>query len=523
MSGRFLWGVSTSGYQSEGGFNGEGEPQNNWAAVEHAGRVQRTGHASEFWTRYESYFALARGMGCTAFRLVIEWPRVQPSATAEKLSAAPPFDLAAIDAYADRIAACRTAGLEPVVTLQHFTHPAWLGPDAWHEDRTVEAFEAYVRLTVERINRRLLESHGCAPIRYYVTLNEPNILVQNTYLVPGFPGKRRGPRAGIEALSRLLAAHIRAYNVIHDLHAAHGWTGPMVTTNTFCSDTYWSEHAIYDLLSLREDGWKTGQRIEGTLRANAAKLHLALKNAKLPFAGGITQWLGRMFHWIFDIVAPRSFTTENLSPFLRELEASPRAKVFDYLGIDYYDPFAAHMFRPPTWSDLEIAPLSLRGWVMDCLTSKWWDWRLLPEGMHFFCGYYAREFKRPVLIAENGMAYLRRSDNSHLGLLRDRHNRSEFLRRHIAQVEKLRREGCPLIGYMHWSLTDNYEWGSFTPRFGLFTLDYTRGADRLVEDHLGDRPSETYAHLIAAVERALEPEFAAGEISDSLPSGEKAG
>jgi beta-glucosidase/6-phospho-beta-glucosidase/beta-galactosidase len=503
MSGSFLWGVSTSGYHSEGGYNGDGEPQNNWAASERAGISQRTGRAAEFWTRYEEDFARARSMGCTAFRLGIEWPRVQPSTSPDVLDAPPAFDTAAIDAYADRIAACRAAGLEPVVTLQHFTHPAWLGPDAWHADSTVDAFEAYVRLVVERINTRLVATHQCAPIHYYVTLNEPNILVQNTYLVPGFPGKRRGPHAAIEALGHLLAAHVRAYNAIHDLYAAHGWAEPMVTTNTFCSDTYWSEQAIYDLLSLRERGWHRGRRIERMLLANAIKLRRSIRAARLPFRGGAFVWLGRMFHRIFDYVAPKSFTTEKLEPFLRELEASPRARVFDYLGIDYYDPFAAHMFRPPTWADLEITPLSLRSWVMDCLTSKWWDWRLLPEGMHFFCGYYAKEFDRPVLIAENGMAYLRRYDNSHLGLRRDRHNRSEFLRRHLAEVARLRREGCPLLGYMHWSLTDNYEWGSFTPRFGLFTLDYKQGAERLVEDHLGDRPSETYARLIAAVEKEL--------------------
>ena len=499
---KFLWGVSTSGYQSEGGFNGDGEPQNNWSAAEKSARVQTTGRAADFWTRYGEDFARARGMGCTAFRLGIEWPRVQPSAALDELAAPPAFDLAAVDAYAERVAACRAAGLEPVVTLQHFTHPAWLGPDAWHSDRTIDAYEIYVRLVVERINTHLV-AHGQAPIHFFVTINEPNILVQNTYLIPGFPGKRRGPQAGIEALSRLLAAHVRAYNAIHDIYIARGWDTPMVTTNTFCSDTYWSEHAIYDLLTLREGGWRPGQRIEGALRANAAKLRAALKGAKLPFDGGVTQWLGRIFHRIFDLAAPWSFTTENLAPFLRELEASPRRRVFDYLGLDYYDPFAAHMFRPPTWADIEMAPMNLRAWVMDCLTSKWWDWRLLPEGMHFFCDYYSKEFQRPVLIAENGMAYLRRSDNSHLGLRRDRHNRSEFLRRHIAVVADLRREGCPLLGYMHWSLTDNYEWGSFTPRFGLFPIDYAQGTERLVEDHLGDRPSETYAQLIASVEKEL--------------------
>ncbi len=28
-----------------------------------------------------------------------------------------------------------------------------------------------------------------------------------------------------------------------------------------------------------------------------------------------------------------------------------------------------------------------------------------------------------------------------------------------------------LIGYNYWSLTDNYEWGSYRARFGLYTVD----------------------------------------------------
>ena len=56
----------------------------------------------------------------------------------------------------------------------------------------------------------------------------------------------------------------------------------------------------------------------------------------------------------------------------------------------------------------------------------------------------------------------------------------------------------PIFGYLHWSLFDNYEWGSFTPRFGLFSLDYQRGRDRLPTDCAGDPAAETYATLIKA-------------------------
>jgi 6-phospho-beta-galactosidase len=110
---------------------------------------------------------------------------------------------------------------------------------------------------------------------------------------------------------------------------------------------------------------------------------------------------------------------------------------------------------------------------------------------------------RPLLIAENGMALRRKPDNSVATHRPDQLRRSQFLEAHIQQIRRLLQESVPVIGYMHWSLTDNYEWGSYTPRFGLFTIDFTTGSDRLSEDHLGDRPSETYARLVQEVKVEL--------------------
>jgi 6-phospho-beta-galactosidase len=43
-----------------------------------------------------------------------------------------------------------------------------------------------------------------------------------------------------------------------------------------------------------------------------------------------------------------------------------------------------------------------------------------------------------------------------------------------------------LLGYLHWSLFDNYEWGTYAPRFGLYSLDYELGTERLPHDHYGE-------------------------------------
>ena len=71
-------GVATSGFQIEGGFNGDGEPQNNWAGWEASGRTARSGMACDFWRHPEEALDRAAALGCNAFRLSVEWARLEP-------------------------------------------------------------------------------------------------------------------------------------------------------------------------------------------------------------------------------------------------------------------------------------------------------------------------------------------------------------------------------------------------------------------------------------------------------------
>jgi len=491
----FLWGVATSGYQSEGGYNGVGQPQNNWSESERKGKVMRTGNASEFWTRYPEDFFRCQQLGLNSFRLGLEWSRIQPITTSE-ISPAPHYDFNVLDDYAQRIATCRQYGLEPIVTLHHFTHPAWLGIDAWLSPETIDCFVDYVTVAVTHINQRLTDNHQQPPIHWFITINEPNILVLNTYLSGQFPaGNFRGIKAVWRAYNHLLAAHIRAYNSIHDIYEKYSWEKPQVTLNTYCSDLYWSEKVIWDLLNVQEKQVK-GKEIRDYVEAQAQHLETALGQASLPFEKDIPYQLGRLARWMGNRIGHRTFDIKHLDYYWQELIISPRPKVYDYLAIDYYDPFIAHTFRLPSFSDFEFKTKGLRNWLMTGIMSKWWDWRALPEGLSFFCKYYAQEYDLPILIAENGMALRRKPDNSIATRRSDQVHRSQFLEAHIRQIQHLLQENIPILGYMHWSLTDNYEWGSYTPRFGLFSINFHRGTEREIEDHLGDRPSETYAKLI---------------------------
>src|SRR5262249_37094216 len=111
----FVFGVSTAAYQVEGNI------ENDWSEWERAGRLKqahvRCGLGVDFWNRYLEDYGLARGVGCDAFRISIEWARVEPERGR--------FDEAALDGYRHRLLAMKAKGLRPVVTLHHFTHPSW--------------------------------------------------------------------------------------------------------------------------------------------------------------------------------------------------------------------------------------------------------------------------------------------------------------------------------------------------------------------------------------------------------------
>ncbi len=500
----FYWGVATSAYQSEGGYNGSPALRTNWAKAEERGDVVRVGEAVEFWTRYDADFAATAAMGCEAFRLGIEWTRVQPGPVGAG-GEPPPWDEAALAHYADMLAACRKAGLEPFVTLHHFVHPEWVGEDAWLQERTPALFEAFVKKVAETVNRRLIDEHGQRPLRYYLTINEPNMLVLNTHVASQFPGgRRRGAAAMAEALDGLLAAHVRAYRTIKTVHAEADWPIPEVTLNTYTSDLYWSDKVILDLLTLQERGVHPDQ-YRAEIKRSAREFQRALAAATLPLHRDLPFWFGTAVHQAAHFYGLWRFDPGKFHRLFAALDAAPDKRVMDFIGMDYYDPFMAHLFRLPVFWDHEFKNRSIRAWVMNTITSKWWDWRVLPRGLQWFCETYAHDYRRPLLLAENGMALRRQPDNQRTPR-RDRMTRSQFLRLFVHQVERMRREGVPLLGYLHWSLFDNYEWGSYTPRFGLFGINYAGNRDRLVETDDGDRPSETYRELIATAKAALASE-----------------
>ena len=131
----FFWGAATAAHQVEGD-----NRQNDWWRLEEAGVLpHRSGDACRQYELYERDFDLAAGMGHNAHRLSLEWSRIEPAPGR--------FDEGAIDHYKAVLDALQCRGLEPLLTLHHFSNPAWLAQQGGWLRRRNSAISSVMSVT----------------------------------------------------------------------------------------------------------------------------------------------------------------------------------------------------------------------------------------------------------------------------------------------------------------------------------------------------------------------------------------
>ena len=171
----------------------EGDDPCDWTEWEAAGRTRggACGRAARSWERYEEDAAAAAALGANAFRFSVSWSRVEPRRGE--------LDEAALARYGRLVAKLVALGLEPVVTLLHYTHPRWFHAETpWTSTASVEAFARFARAVAGALG-------PCA--RCWTILNEPFVLVLGGFLDGQVPPGLSSARAASRALDHLLAAH----------------------------------------------------------------------------------------------------------------------------------------------------------------------------------------------------------------------------------------------------------------------------------------------------------------------------
>jgi len=395
----FLWGAATSSHQVEGN-----NTNNDWWEWEQTRPPQtRSGQASDQWNRFEEDFKLAQTLGHNAHRFSVEWSRIEPQEGH--------FDSSVLDHYAQVIRSLRSKGMEPIVTLHHFTLPLWLARQGgWYSEKTPEIFARYVEKVTETLGR---------DVHYWMTLNEPGVYTYKSYVTGEWPPGVKSAEKGLKVFKNLLLGHVLAYEKIKETYALKGWKEPMVgIAQSVLIFRACSDRSLRDRVAARFRHW--------------------------------------MFNHLFvqALIKGRAYCIGIFSVHL------PKEKTLDFIGLNYYtrEFVRHHGFGFP--GILGEACTSTVEHDRHTGKDNFLSWEIYPQGLYTFLKDFSR-YKLPLLVSENGIG----TD--------DDAERSEFIVEHLKAIARAMKEGAPVIGYLHWSLLDNYEWAEgFVPRFGLIEVNY---------------------------------------------------
>lgn len=197
----FLWGTATASHQVEGG-----NTNNDWWHWEQQTDRILHGHRSNdacgWWRgKWTEDLDRAKETHQNAHRLSIEWSRIEPHPAV--------WDESALEQYRKMLQGMRDRGIEPMVSLVHFSHPQWfIERGGWLREESVEFFERYARKSVRALKDL---------VNTWITINEPNVYVYSGFVEGAFPPGMKDLRKAPIVTSNLLRAHALAYKAIHDI------------------------------------------------------------------------------------------------------------------------------------------------------------------------------------------------------------------------------------------------------------------------------------------------------------------
>jgi beta-glucosidase len=383
----FLWGASSSAHQVEGGNHnqwsvwelenakalasmakGQAKYLPKWDLIEKAATSPHnyvSGEATDHYNRYKEDFLLLKKMHMNSWRFSIEWSRIEPEEGA--------WSAEAIEHYRTYLQTLQKVGIEPVVTLWHWTVPVWFEQKGgWTKRSNVKYFLRFVEKVLEELGR---------DFRYVITLNEPEVYVGKSFITAEWPPQNRSKLKAVIVMNNLIKAHKSAYKLIK----------------------------------------KTGRKYMVAIAHNIA-YHYAGDDALLSrLTAGTMKWIEDYY-------------------LLNKVR-----KTSDFIGVNYY--FSNRYY----------------GTRMHNLNKKVSDmgWDMQPANIQFVLEDLADRYDKPIIVTENGLAD---AEDEH---------RQWWLMQTIMAMHRAMQNGVKLQGYLHWSLTDNFEWSSgFWPRFGLAEVDY---------------------------------------------------
>lgn len=327
------------------------------------------------------------------------------------------WDAAAVAHYHEVFRSLQRHGIKPMVTLHHFTNPVWVAAQGgWLAEETLMDFERFADFVAREYG---------GEVDWWITINEPNVYAFQSYDAGIWPPQHKNRDEALQVMANMARAHALAYRALH------------------AADT--------------KDADGDGQAAQVGISQ-----HLAIfdpYNAWNP----IDHLYVYFNDQVFNRAMLKAVTTGDLEfgiPGAKGVKARvPEAKSsVDFIGINYYTRWRVTSFGPKDRLATPGAPVNDLGW------------EIYPEGLYralkLADGYSRLPDGRrvPIIITENGI-------DDRKGAVR-----SSYLVEHLKQVMHAIWDGVDVRGYVHWTLTDNFEWvEGYASRFGLYKIDRRTG------------------------------------------------
>lgn len=405
FSKEFYIGAATAAHQVEGN-----NIHSDYWALEHmktTSFAEPSLDAVDHYNRYEEDIRLMADAGLNAYRFSIEWARIEPQ---EGI-----FDEKELEHYRAVIRCCKEHGIEPIVTLHHFTSPKWLiSKGGWEAETTPAYFARYTKYVMERLGSEL---------KYVCTLNEANMGIQVAMIAQRYMQQMMAKMAATKTdgtvqvglnLEKMMAAR-----------AQEGMQENMAVFGVPKAETFVSPRTAQGDALVMEAHKAARAAIREVAPHVKVGLTLSLHDIQAVPGGeehAAKEWADEFTHYL---------------PAIRE---------DDFLGVQNYS-------RALIGPDGQLpAPEGAE------LTQM--DYEFYPEGLeHVICTVH-QDFPGELMVTENGIATA------------DDTRRVAYIGTALEGVRKCIEDGIPVSGYCYWSLLDNFEWQKgFGMTFGLIAVD----------------------------------------------------
>lgn len=433
----FLWGTASSSYQIEGAFTEDGKGLSIWDTFSNKpGNIahdENGNKACDHYHRYREDISLMKNLGIQAYRFSISWSRIFPDGIVKDSDGNIRYNKAGLDFYDKIVNFCLENNIKPFITIYHWDLPQALeDKGGWLNRETSFVFADYAEFICKHFSDRVTN---------IATINEPQIISGLGYMLGlHAPGKKLDTVSVLSVIHHLALAHGLAVTKMRAVAKQPVKIG-FSSTGGLC---YPSKECDEDIDAARAECFNI---VKGNMTFNHTIFCDMTCLGRYPDIAGtelhLEPGLEKIGHY------------EEL-PFVKKGDIELIHQPIDYLGINVYNGHeinaAGYINKKPG------SPRTALGWPVT------------PGVMNYGIRYLYERYNLPIYIFEDGLAC---NDIISLdGKVHDS-NRIDFLTRYLTDLEKAYKAGVPILGYFHWSFTDNFEWHSgYDPRFGLVFVDY---------------------------------------------------